>query len=46
MVGFNGHDHEDATDAQLRSPMGLAVHANGDLYVADTDNNLIRAVHF
>ena len=33
-----------ATSAQLNSPLGVAVDAAGNLYVADTLNNLVRRV--
>ncbi len=33
-----------ATGAQLNSPLGVAVDATGNLYVADTLNNLVRRV--
>jgi sugar lactone lactonase YvrE len=35
-----------ATEATLKAPAGLTVSANGDLYIADTGNNLIRRVDF
>ena len=30
--------------ARFNRPRGLAVHPNGDLIVADTENNVIRAI--
>ena len=33
-----------ATDARLNSPRGIQVAANGDLYIGDRSNNLIRKV--
>jgi hypothetical protein len=33
-----------ATNASINSPYGVAVDAVGNLYIADTDNNLIRKV--
>jgi uncharacterized protein (TIGR03437 family) len=41
--GFGG-DNGLAINAQLNSPVGVAVDSAGDLYIADTDNNLIRKV--
>ncbi|MFL6353657.1 MAG: choice-of-anchor D domain-containing protein, partial [Bryobacteraceae bacterium] len=38
-------DGGPATDAQLSNPMGVALDANGNLYIADTGNNLIRKVN-
>ena len=42
-AGFAG-DYGSATAAQLNNPKGLAVAPNGDLYIADTGNNVIRMV--
>ena len=39
--GFAG-DGKAAVQAQLRLPTGLALAANGDLYIADTGNHRIR----
>ena len=39
--GYTG-DSGPATAATLNSPSGLAIDANGDLYIADTGNNVIR----
>jgi sugar lactone lactonase YvrE len=37
-------DNGPATSAQLSSPLGVAVDAAGNLYIADTNNNRIRKV--
>jgi sugar lactone lactonase YvrE len=42
-TGYNG-DNGPATAAQLNAPTGLAVDSAGNLYLADTGNNLIREV--
>jgi len=41
--GFSG-DHGLATLAQLNRPAGLAMDLQGNLYIADRDNHLIRRV--
>lgn len=41
--GYGG-DGGDAVNAQLSSPSGLAVDADGNLYIADADNDVIRKV--
>ncbi len=43
VTGYRG-DGGPATDAALHSPWGVAVDASGNLYIADTDNNVIRKV--
>ena len=42
-AGFNA-DGVIATDASLNNPMGLAVDATGNLFIADRSNNRIRRV--
>ena len=42
-VGYSG-DNGPATAAELNDPVGVAVDAAGDLFIADTDNNVIREV--
>ena len=37
-------DGGPATSAELYNPQGVALDSNGTLYIADTDNNCIRAV--
>jgi trimeric autotransporter adhesin len=41
--GFSG-DNGPPTSAQLAGPVGVAVDAAGNLYIADTNNNTIRKV--
>jgi hypothetical protein len=41
--GYNG-DNITATAAQLRNPIGVAVDALGDIYIADSGNDRIRKV--
>jgi len=43
--GYSG-DGGAATNAELRSPWGVAVDASGNLFIADTDNQRIRRVVF
>ncbi len=42
-AGFSG-DGGAATSAQLNAPVGLVVNAAGDLFIADTGNQIIRKV--
>ena len=42
-AGYSG-DGGKATSAQLNSPLGVAVDAAGNLYIADTGNNVVREV--
>lgn len=42
-VGYSG-DNGPATNAQLRHAWGIALNRNGDLYIADEGNNVIRKV--
>jgi sugar lactone lactonase YvrE len=41
--GFSGNGGQ-ATAAELNSPEGVAVDSNGNLFIADTDNNRVREV--
>ncbi|MBX2906903.1 MAG: T9SS type A sorting domain-containing protein [Taibaiella sp.] len=42
-AGYSG-DGAQATDAELNRPAGLATDKDGNLYIADADNNVIRMV--
>ena len=42
--GFSGDGPQTATSALLDNPMGIAVDAAGNVYIADTYNNRIRKV--
>jgi len=44
VVGYSG-DTGAATAAQFHTPYDLRLAPNGDLYIADTGNNVIRRVH-
>jgi uncharacterized protein (TIGR03437 family) len=45
-TGFSGYsgDGGAAIDAQLNTPIGVAVDSSGNLYIADTGNNVVREV--
>jgi len=43
LQGYNG-DGIEATEAQLDNPSGVAVDAQGTLYIADTGNHAIRKI--
>jgi hypothetical protein len=43
MGGYSG-DGGPASSAELSGPVGVAVDASGKLFIADTDNNVIRQV--
>ncbi|MFC3803718.1 cadherin-like beta sandwich domain-containing protein [Cohnella sp. GCM10012308] len=40
----NSGDGDAATDAELSAPVGLAIDANDNLYIADSSNNRVRKV--
>jgi hypothetical protein len=42
--GYSG-DNDAATSATLNTPAGIAVNAVGDIFIADTGNNVIRRVY-
>ena len=42
-AGYSG-DGGQATAAMLNDPIGIAVDANGDLFIADSGNNVVREV--
>ena len=42
-AGFSG-DNGPATNAQLHGPYGVAVDSNGNLYISDPGNNVVRKV--
>jgi len=41
-AGVNGFTNGDGATATFSNPQGIAVDANGNVYVADQDNNAIR----
>src|SRR5208282_1654899 len=43
-AGFSG-DNGPATAAELNDPLGVAVDASGNLYIADSGNNRIRELN-
>ncbi len=43
IAGYGG-DNGAATSAQLTQPTGLAVDSSGNIYISDTNNNLVRKV--
>ena len=43
-VAGSGGDDGPATDAQLNSPSGVAVTADGGFLIADTGNQVVRKV--
>jgi uncharacterized protein (TIGR03437 family) len=43
-IGFSG-DFGPGPDAELDDPAGIALDSNGNLYIADTNNNRIRKVY-
>ena len=43
-AGYSG-DNGPATAAELNAPAGIAVDSAGDLFIADTGNNVIREVN-
>lgn len=42
-AGFGG-DSGPATQAEMKAPMGLAIDAAGNVYIADSGNNVVRKV--
>ncbi len=44
VAGYQG-DHGLATNAELNYPMGVAVDAAGDVFIADSGNNVVREVN-
>ena len=43
IAGYSG-DNEPATAAELNGPRGLAVDSIGDLFISDSNNNVVREV--
>ena len=43
--GINSYVDSNLTNSSFSYPHGLAMHNNGDLYVADTGNNVIRCIN-
>jgi hypothetical protein len=44
MAGYSG-DGGQATDATLNQPYGMVCNSSGDLYIADSENNVIRLIN-
>ena len=44
VAGFSG-DGGPAIDAQLARPIGMTMGPDGNLYIADSENNVVRRVH-
>src|SRR5580698_87352 len=44
MVGSPGNTNATGTSASFDLPTGVAVNSSGDVFVADTTNNLIREI--
>jgi hypothetical protein len=44
-AGYTG-DRGAATSARINSPQGVSVDASGNIYIADTGNNVLRLVNF
>ncbi|HPM31298.1 MAG TPA: hypothetical protein PLJ60_13265 [Chryseolinea sp.] len=42
-AGYTG-DSDAATEAELNGPSGIAVDADGDIYISDTGNNVVRKI--
>ncbi len=45
MQGYNGDDTVEATNAELNLPQDVAVDGYGNIYIADSGNNRIRALY-
>lgn|GEM_PF-2659568 len=43
IAGYDGN-HGLAVSAKLHSPTGIAISANGDIYISDTYNNVVRKI--
>ena len=46
VVGVRGFADGTASDARFNTPVGVAVHEDGTVYVADRDNNAIRTIGY